>query len=497
MKPFQTLLFIFSIFLVLFLIAWIYPENGIKVGKNIHLKFASLKDYLEEDSVHYANISNVSENTNFSLSEKEIDSLFRLLEKSINQEDSSILSDSLKAYNDNFRQISYPLEFSGEEPSVLFPFFRKLRSLGSQKKLVRILHYGDSQIEADRMSSFIRHKMQMTFGGSGCGTVPIIPLYNGQLSVKQEYSGNWIRHIGYANSDTLVGHERYGALMCFARQSIPDTIKGNKNKTWLKIKKSPLAYATSRQYSEVSLYIQGESEPVNIRVFQNNRIIDSLNLKPSPSLKKLKWHFNETPDDLKFTFSGKGFTNIYGISLDNKWGVALDNIPLRGSSGLVFSKTDTAFLTRMINMMDVGMIILQFGGNVVPYMKSNSSAYERYFKRELSIIKRILPEIPVIVIGPSDMSVKEKGNYITYPSLEGVRDAMRKATLESGFVFWDMYKAMGGKNSMPSWVTATPPLAVSDYVHFNARGAKFIAEMFSNALLNEYNYWLLETGFSK
>jgi lysophospholipase L1-like esterase len=497
MKPFQTLVFIFSIFLVLILIAWVFPENGIQVGKNIHIKFASLNDYLAEDTVHYADISKIIENYKIPLSDEETDSLFQLLADSVENALASMNPDLSDINIDSLRDISYALEFNGENPTELFPFFRKLKSLSAQKKLVRILHYGDSQIEADRMSSYIRHKLQLTFGGSGCGTVPVVPLYNGQLSVKQEYSDNWNRHTGFSNADNTLGHDRFGALMSYARQNHADTLRGNKNKTWLKFEISPLSYATSRRYNQATLFIQGETEPVNIQVFQSGRIIDSLNLKPSVGLRKLYWHFKETPDELKFTFSGRGFTNIYGISLDNSWGVALDNIPLRGSSGLVFSKTDTVFLTQMYKMMDVGMIILQFGGNVVPYSKGSSSAYEKYFKRELAVLKRILPGIPVVVIGPSDMSIKEKDNYITYPSLEGVRDAMRKATLESGFVFWDMYEAMGGRNSMPSWVAAEPPLAVSDYVHFNARGAKIIAEMFSNALLNEYYYWNLKTSSSK
>jgi hypothetical protein len=494
MKPFQTLVFIFSVFLLLLMIAWIFPENGIRVAKDIHFKFASLSDYTAEDTVRYADISEIIKNTKVPLSEEAIDSLFLLLEESIKQEKVTVISETFLANSENLREISYPLQYNSEDPTVLFPFFRKLKNLSAQKKLVRILHYGDSQIEADRMSSFIRNKMQITFGGSGCGTVPVIPLYNGQLSVKQEYSKNWNRHTGFGKADPSLEHERFGALMSFARQSYPDTLKGNDNKTWLQFETSPISYATSRRFSDVSLFIQGESEPVNIQVFQGNKIIDSLVLRPTPGLRKLKWHFIETPDRLKFSFSGHGFTNIYGISLDNSWGVALDNIPLRGSSGLVFSKTDTAFLAQMYKMMDVGMIILQFGGNVVPYMKGNFSSYEKYLKRELAVLKRILPGIPVIVIGPSDMSVKEKGNYITYPNLEGIRDAMKKACIESGFVFWDMYEAMGGKNSMPSWVAAVPPLAVSDFVHFNSRGAKIIAEMFSNSLLNEYNRWLIKTS---
>lgn len=493
MRPFQTLIFIFCVFLLLFLVAWIFPQNGIQVGKNIHLKFASLKDYLEKDSVQYADISKIIENTNIPVTEDEPDTIIQPVRDSTEIVEISADDDTLQVNSGDLRNVTFPLEYSGKEPTVLFPFFHKLQNLKTRKKLVRILHYGDSQIEADRMSSFIRHKMQTTFGGSGCGTVPVVPLYNGQLSVKQEYSDNWDRHTGFANPDSSLGHERYGALMSFVRQNQADTLNGRKNRTWLKFQTSPLAYKTSRKYSEVSLYIRGDFKPVNIRVFKNDLMIDSLVLKPSSGLKKLKWHFNETPRELSFSFSGHGFTDIYGISLDNSWGVALDNIPLRGSSGLVFSKTDTAFLARMYKMMDVGMVILQFGGNVVPYMKANFTAYERYLKRELSVIKRLLPGIPVIVIGPSDMSVKEKDKFITYPNLEGVRDAMRKATLESGFVFWDMYEAMGGRNSMHSWVTADPPLAVSDYVHFNVRGAKIIAEMFSNALLSEYNNWKVKT----
>jgi lysophospholipase L1-like esterase len=493
MRPFQTLIFIFSIFLLLFLLAWIFPEKGIQIGKDIHLKFASLDDYFEEDTIRYADISLILENaTNQDLQEAS-DTFFIPAEDTVFNKESVDEIDTVSVDAVVLRKSTYALKYSGREPSSLVPFFQKLAKLNSQKKLVRILHYGDSQIEADRMSSFIRHKLQTTFGGSGCGTVPAVPLYNGQLSVKQEFSENWDRYTGFANIDSTIGHERYGALMSFVRQNNADTSKGSQNKSWLTFKTSPISYKTSRKYSDVSLFVQGDFEPVTIQVLNENALVDSLVLTPSSGVKKLKWKFKETPVELKFVFSGYGFTNIYGISLDNSWGIALDNIPLRGSSGLVFSNTDTSFLSQMYKMMDVGLVILQFGGNVIPYMKDNYDAYGRYLKRELSVLKRILPGIPVIVIGPSDMSIKEKDKFVTYPNLEGVRDAMKKATLESGFVFWDMYEAMGGKNSMPSWVMADPPLAVSDYVHFNAKGAQIIAEMFSNALLDEYNIWNQKT----
>jgi lysophospholipase L1-like esterase len=44
---------------------------------------------------------------------------------------------------------------------------------------------------------------------------------------------------------------------------------------------------------------------------------------------------------------------------------------------------------------------------------------------------------------------------------------------------------MGGANSMPNWVNANPPLASKDYVHFNDQGAKKVAQLFTDALLDE------------
>ena len=135
--------------------------------------------------------------------------------------------------------------------------------------------------------------------------------------------------------------------------------------------------------------------------------------------------------------------------------------------------------------MSPGLILLQFGGNVVPYM--NPGYYQRAFKRELQFYKEICPGVPIIVIGPADMSYREKGVFHTYPGLESIRDALKFATLESGFAFWDLYEAMGGRNSMPSYVHTDPPLARTDYIHFTNLGINLMGEMFYNSLMLEYN----------
>ena len=45
---------------------------------------------------------------------------------------------------------------------------------------------------------------------------------------------------------------------------------------------------------------------------------------------------------------------------------------------------------------------------------------------------------------------------------------------------------MGGEGTMKQWVEATPSLASKDYTHFNARGAKKVAHLIYNKLMDEY-----------
>ena len=114
----------------------------------------------------------------------------------------------------------------------------------------------------------------------------------------------------------------------------------------------------------------------------------------------------------------------------------------------------------------------------------------RGFRAQIRRIKRTCPDAAIIVIGPGDMSTKEKDRFVTYNNLPGLVDAMKNVAMETGCGYWNMYESMGGKNSMPSWVNAIPELARPDYVHFSTRGARLIANMFYNALIFEYGNFL-------
>ncbi|MCK4749854.1 MAG: hypothetical protein KAT15_22515, partial [Bacteroidales bacterium] len=371
---------------------------------------------------------------------------------------------------DSLKQSICRLQFADEGTRLMDPFFRTLDGLRTGRvKRARILHYGDSQIENDRMTALIRYRLQQLFGGSGTGLVPAIPLYSGHMAYEQEEDGEWLRYTYFGKRDSTIRHRSYGIMGAFA--SVP--IAGDQE--WPSLNYRFNTRRRTGQLNRVRIFLHSYVDKASM-VFQvNDTIVDTIR-HISDGFSVADYRHHGPIKNLKVHMDLPEGGRIYGISFESLDGIQVDNIAMRGGSGLIFSKMDRNNQKNMMNHLSPGLIILQFGGNVVPYI--DADYYERAFKRELNFIKELCPGVPVIVIGPADMSVRERGNFITYPNIEPVRDALRNAALESGVAFWDLYEAMGGYNSMPSFVHADPPLASTDYVHFTALGVNLVAEMF-------------------
>src|SRR5690606_30155581 len=113
-----------------------------------------------------------------------------------------------------------------------------------------------------------------------------------------------------------------------------------------------------------------------------------------------------------------------------------------------FGKIDQTLAKRIYDEQNVEMIIMQFGGNSMPYINDSVSAKKaaNYFRGQLFTIKKLRPQAMIVVIGPSDMSTLVEGEYTTYPLLPFFVDYLRKVTKEAGGAYFDMYAAMGGKD---------------------------------------------------
>lgn len=466
-----------AVLLLLLLVAFLFPEQGIGIGGDLRLSFVSLSDMHREDSivpeVKLDKLLESSMVTEDPESEPETD-LFPGIGTAIKASGPKVIPANV----DSLKQHVHRIQFAGKGASLLYPYFRNLdRIAPARNSQTRILHFGDSQIENDRMTSLIRYRMQRHFGGTGTGLVQAIPLYSGSLSYQQEESGSWLRYTYFGKRDSTITHNSYGIMGAFASVPIPE------NDSW------PLLYYrfnTTRRGGKVErirIFLHSYVDSAAIAFRTNEVYCDTLRGLPA-GFSMADYHLSEEISEVEISFNLPEGGRIYGISFESVDGMQVDNIAMRGGSGLIFTSMNKRTQQAMLNALSPGLILLQYGGNVVPYM--SSKYYYRAFKRQLDFFKELCPGIPVIVIGPSDMSIRESGKFATYPGLEGIRDALMNAALESGFGFWDLYEAMGGKNSMASFVHADPPLASTDYIHFTSLGINLVAEMFYNALMLEY-----------
>jgi lysophospholipase L1-like esterase len=68
-------------------------------------------------------------------------------------------------------------------------------------------------------------------------------------------------------------------------------------------------------------------------------------------------------------------------------------------------------------------------------------------------------------------------------------EAQKRVAKKTGSAFWNLFEAMGGKNSMVNWVEGDTVLANKDYTHLNHRGASKVAKLLYKHLMDEYNVY--------
>lgn len=363
----------------------------------------------------------------------------------------------------------------------LWRFFEKLNGLSTESQL-HVLHFGDSQIEGDRITGRIRSSWQKTWGGSGPGLIPAIQPVPA-LSVRQKHEGNMKRYTKFGKRDTTVTHTCFGGMATFT------TVLDHGKVT---VKPHPSGFRKNQVWEQAEVLIG--AAPLGGKLTVSGEFTDSITVDIAPSStghhSSIVIELAGIKEEVVFEFEGHEI-EITGIQLGSGNGLAIHNIPMRSSSGTVFKSLDKKHFKRYLQNWDVGMVILQYGGNTAPYVKDELSAmrYGKRFQSQLKYLKTILPEATFLVIGPSDMGVTNDSSLLTYPMLGAIRIEMKKVTLIEEALYWDLFEAMGGPGTMEIWAGSTPRLASPDLVHFTPKGAKIIGELFDQTIRAEHRFW--------
>lgn len=447
MKPLHTFRLCALIIISLTMLSLIYPKNGVTIlGQK--LDFTNFRDFFYLEQIIYADISSIiSDTVTVKIEEEEMVEL---------------IPDSLS------------IQHTKASLKIFRGFYKKLAQ-AKDKELIRILHYGDSQVEADRISGTLREKLQQQFGGSGVGIVPVTEISRARSNVFID-ADNWqCTEVTSRNQKETGQCGLWGNIFTAESPSIQASIK---------VKANSAAPELQRDITNVKLLCKGD---LVCSVKSGDLYSESIHIEEPDTFSVVLLQPGDTAfSGISFDFTAHENMQLYGVALDGENGVTVDNVSLRGSSGIEFTRMDSALLKQQIKELNTGMIILQFGVNVVPNLVKDYSYYQKQFSSQLAMFRKLVPDVAILVIGVSDMSRKEKGEYVSYPNITKIRNAMKQAAFDNNCAYWDLYEVMGGQNSMPSWVKSKPALANKDYTHFNNRGAEIIGTKLYNALLEDY-----------
>ena len=501
MKLFKTLIFIFALLALLACISIFFPKEGIQKGF-VHLTFPGLREVLsfkiEDNSIeaelspeeiHQKEMEALKQAQDSTFLDFCMNSPIRIsmprkhqcLVDTFSIEQYIELSDSVKDLCDSIKMIidstayfkkhaapdtlwlTYRDSITEERDLTYFDgFFEALDS--ARLHHVRILHYGDSQIEEDRITSGLREHFQEQFGGGGPGMMPA-QRWVSKITCYQSTSPELPYYVAYGTTTMHARHNGYGPMATVAQS-----------------------------YGNVRIYFSTSSNDK----FPHVRYFDRVTvLRNNPDGSGLQYRVQEF-DSLrtKVTVTVNGPAHIYGVLLDQKTGVSMDNVPMRGSSGNIFTRITRNTIKPFFEHENVRLIILQYGGNSVPGLRTEKSLHDfcKEIQRQIRFFQQIAPGAKILYIGPSDMSTRIGGEMRTYTLLPRFVELLDQYVTECGASFWNLFEAMGGQGSMVRWVAARPQLAGEDYIHFTHKGAEHVSDLLFETIDTYYKNYKYRLG---
>jgi len=345
--------------------------------------------------------------------------------------------------------------------------------------ILRIAHYGDSQLEGDRVTSYIRRRFQEKFGGSGIGFVPCTDITS-HVNLRRYESSNWKRYTVFKNKYKNGNYGVSGTVFRFTNNNY-------KQNPWLKFDMYKFV-----SYQSISILYGNALTECIVNTYNLNKekiCSDTLPITKSFTIQKLKVPSSQR--SVKFEFIADNSPDFYGFLIEGENGVQVDNYAIRGHSGTGLMDIDSDYLAKQIKLLNTRLIIFQFGANVVPYITSNNKCKqleEKYYELFMKF-KAAAPNASILVVGAGDMATYIHGKFQSYPFLPKIRDAQKNAALRAGCAFWDLFEVMGGMNSIIAWTNKG--LTAKDG-HLYDKGRRIIAKELFDDLMDEYNTYLLK-----
>lgn len=361
-------------------------------------------------------------------------------------------------------------------------FFEKLQKTPQHK--LKVLHIGDSHVQSDIFTGYIRNEMQVIFGDGGRGFVfPYAAAgthaaydYKTSCKGKWDYSRNVQPYPVYDLGVTGATVHTEDSTASFKFIFYPWTLKDNFNVLKIYCKRSPESFdlKLKTSSSEPPLYIDCNS-------FNDKLYIE---IKLPKACDTLEFFVNKTDTAQKYF-------ECYGMQIETNEdkGILYNSVGINSAGLQSILRED--LLLYQLQEMKPDLVILDIGTNDFYKVKFLNDDIENNLCKIIDIIQRAAPDASIILSDVQDIYYRywDEANCKTYSTL------MREVASRKGCAFYDYYYVAGGQYSMLKWLGNK--LASYDRVHLNIPGYYLRGELFCNALLNSYYLSLTRDSLDK
>ena len=363
----------------------------------------------------------------------------------------------------------------------LQPFFASLHQLQQKKKShVRVIHFGDSLIWADNVAFTIKENLQKEFGDGGRGLVTLIDSKESVLKGHTNLTkgGFDLFQIEHSSFNKEISPE-----LGFTAKSVQPQIPGATT--------TQEAPATASPWAQVQLLLRSETESTGTIQFKtdgNQTVNVAYNVKPNQCLPISQDINNARKIEAKFDYTNTA-PFIDGLVLETASGLSYSTVVRMGIHQAWMNMVSTDALRCGFEWFKPDLLIFEFGVNESASIETRFAGYtgEKYeaqLRQYYTRLRSVLPDTPILMIGPMDRVKLKDGALLPVPAQDEVRAIQKRVANDFNIAFFDTYEYLGGRGHIIQMVKQG--LALNDYMHLSKAGGDMIANGVSNELLQAF-----------
>lgn len=345
--------------------------------------------------------------------------------------------------------------------------YGKLASIKKNKTgVLRIVHIGDSHVQAGYFPGEIRKRLQDHFGNAGRGLVfPYEAIQTtSPADINSSASGGWKTERVASNGDAEnVGISGYGMRSGATGASIAIRVESGFDRLRFFIgEKNSWIFRSAAGSSEVT------SDPA------------SLVIKPSRSGYTELLTGNETQGFTIVTMPGDDAHHFYGVSLENRnAGVIYHAIGVNGARYDQYNKA--SLFWKQLPGLQADLYVISLGTNEAQRSKFEEKEFRKELDEFLQKLKKASPHAGVILTTAPDSYRNGRPNAV----LRDLNLFLFEYCTQKSIPVWDLYRVTNGYGAASGWIRKG--LMNADRVHFTAPGYQIQGTLFYNAFARGYN----------